>query len=331
MEIYVSFQEEATYSSYPGHLSQWFPTRIHHYLQISRPTDLFWLLLVRSHWQHLLKGETYLGLLYRRFYRHSNEQLYLSLSLVRPHLEYAVPVWSPHLHKDITMLERTKQFASKMCTKTWDSLDRVRSHCRWMPTANSLPEDLEHLQKDVHELKAYASANYMTFNASGWKFMIVSRKKQHSHPNPSISLNGSPLEFTPTFKYLGLLISSDFSWSGHIDNICSKAKRIWDCYIDAFIGTRTSNFTSSSSGHTWSTLLRFGLPTCTKTLQSLRKPNSLQAKCVQKIGILYSYNELLDRLHLPTLAQRRLHLSLCFMDRIIHGLLYFPANIIVRS
>ncbi len=45
----------------------------------------------------------------------------------------------------------------------------------------------------------------------------------------------------------------------------------------------------------------------------------------------YSYNELLDRLHLPTLAQRRLHLSLCFMYRIIHGLLYFPPNIIVPS
>ena len=44
-----------------------------------------------------------------------------------------------------------------------------------------------------------------------------------------------------------------------------------------------------------------------------------------------SYNELLDRLQLPTLAQRRLHLSLCFMYRIIHGLMYFPPNIIVPS
>ncbi len=44
-----------------------------------------------------------------------------------------------------------------------------------------------------------------------------------------------------------------------------------------------------------------------------------------------SYNELLDRLHLPTLAQRRLHLSLCFMYRIIHRLLYFHPNIIVPS
>ena len=46
-------------------------------------------------------------------------QLYLSL--VRPHLEYAAPVWSPYLHKDINIFERTQQFASKMCTKIWDS------------------------------------------------------------------------------------------------------------------------------------------------------------------------------------------------------------------
>ena len=44
-----------------------------------------------------------------------------------------------------------------------------------------------------------------------------------------------------------------------------------------------------------------------------------------------SDNEPLDRLQLPTLAQHRLHLSLCFMYRIIHGLMYFPPNIIVPS
>ncbi len=87
----------------------------------------------------------------------------------------------------------------------------------------SLPEDLEYLQSDVDALQAYASANYLTFNAAKCKSMFVSRKKRHTHPNPSITLNGSP---TPTFKYLGLLISSDLSWTSHIDNTCSKAKRI---------------------------------------------------------------------------------------------------------
>ena len=64
------------------------------------------------------------------------------------------------------------------------------------------------LQNDVDRLQAYASANYMMFKC---KFMLVSRKRQHIHPNPSICLNGSPLELTQAFKYLGLLISSDIS------------------------------------------------------------------------------------------------------------------------
>ncbi len=125
MQIYVSIQEKATYSSEPVHLSQWFPTRIHSYLQIIYlglliSSDFSW----SGHIDNICsKAKRILGLLYRRFYRHSNEQTLrqLYLSLVRPHLEYAAPVWSPHLHKDIAKLERTQQFASKMCTKTWDS------------------------------------------------------------------------------------------------------------------------------------------------------------------------------------------------------------------
>ncbi len=43
------------------------------------------------------------------------------------------------------------------------------------------------------------------------------------------------------------------------------------------------------------------------------------------------YDELLDMLELPTLAQRRLHMRLCFMYKIIRGLLYFPPNVVIPS
>ena len=40
---------------------------------------------------------------------------------MRPHLEYAVPVWDPHLIKHTALLERVQKFALKVCTKLWNS------------------------------------------------------------------------------------------------------------------------------------------------------------------------------------------------------------------
>ncbi len=168
MQIYVSFQEKATYSSELVHLSQWFPTRTHSYLQLSPPTDLFWPLGPVTLTTFAPRRNVFWDCYIDAFTGTRTSKRcasFTSRSLVQQHLEYGAPVWSPHLHTDITMVERTQQFASKMCTKPWD----------------------------------------------------------------------------------------------------------------------------------------------------------------------FSYNELLDRLHLPTLAQRRLHLSLCFLYRIIHGLLYFPPNVFVPS
>ena len=40
--------------------------------------------------------------------------------IVWPHMEYAAPVWDPHLRKDQDLFESTQKFASKMITRKWD-------------------------------------------------------------------------------------------------------------------------------------------------------------------------------------------------------------------
>ena len=68
------------------------------------------------------KARKILGLLYRRFYKNTSNEalLQLYISLVRPHLEYASPVWDIHLKKNIKQLEEVERFALKMITRQWN-------------------------------------------------------------------------------------------------------------------------------------------------------------------------------------------------------------------
>ena len=68
--------------------------------------------------------------------------------------------------------------------------------------------------------------NYLQFNVQKCKFMHVTRKTIRSQPASHLTLYGQPLERVNTYKYLGLLLSSDLSWTQHINNICAKAKKL---------------------------------------------------------------------------------------------------------
>ena len=90
----------------------------------------------------------------------------------------------------------------------------------------SCPNDYHLLQADIDMLGSWTTQNKMTFNVTKCKAMHISRKRnQHLPPSP-LSLNGNILDVVPTFKYLGVLISSDLSWSKHIQGVCSKARKI---------------------------------------------------------------------------------------------------------
>ena len=61
-----------------------------------------------------------LKLLYSLVKAPGNAMLQLYLSLVRPHLDYAASIGSPHMKKDITQLENVQKFALRMATRNWD-------------------------------------------------------------------------------------------------------------------------------------------------------------------------------------------------------------------
>ena len=65
--------------------------------------------------------------------------------------------------------------------------------------------------------------------------MIITRKR-NSIQSPQFVLNGMPLEQVESFKYLGVLLSSDLSWSSHIESICTKARKLIGLLYRNFYG-----------------------------------------------------------------------------------------------
>ena len=87
-------------------------------------------------------------------------------------------------------------------------------------------DDYRALQDDIDMLSSWTMLNAMTFNTTKCKTMIISRKRNQCLPPVPLTLNGTILEVVLTFKYLGVLLSSDLSWTHHIQGVCSKARKI---------------------------------------------------------------------------------------------------------
>ena len=161
--------------------------------------------------------------------------------------------------------------------------------------------------------------------------MIISRKRNAVEP-PQLVLNGAPLEQVETFKYLGVLLSSNLSWSAHIDSICTKARKLTGLLYRRFYG----NMDHHSLLELYSVLIRPHLeyaapiwdPHLIKDTTKLENVQKFALKmCLKKWDV--GYQELLDLSQLPTLENRRLYLKLCTLYKIIHGYFYFPPNVFI--
>ena len=85
--------------------------------------------------------------------------------------------------------------------------------------------DYDLLQEDIDALDAWVSAHFLSFNPSKCKYMLVSRKLTQSDP-PALLLSSTAIERVDSFKYLGVTLSSNLSWSDHVDLICASLESV---------------------------------------------------------------------------------------------------------
>ena len=185
----------------------------------------------------------------------------------------------------------------------------------------SCQRDFAALQEDINKLDIWINTNYLQFNTSKCKYTVVSWKRPGLTPT-SLTLQGHHFERVECFKYLGLLLTSDLSWTAHVEFICSRAS-----------GTTVQKILSIC----WATDPTPAIPWYVHSLNMPVSMESLPAAKYKHTGGCskicphkhwdQAYSQLLQLFNIPSLSECRLYLDLCTMFKIVHGLFEFPLGI----
>ncbi len=78
---------------------------------------------------------------------------------------------------------------------------------------------------EVERLTSWCQDNCLSLNVSKTKELIVDFRKRHLRPYTPLMISGTPVERVSSFKYLGVNISEDLTWTTHIQTQVKKARQ----------------------------------------------------------------------------------------------------------
>lgn len=74
--------------------------------------------------------------------------------------------------------------------------------------------------REIDTFKSWCDDHYLLLNTKKTKEMIFDPRGVRTH-NP-VTINNTPIEQVSSYKYLGLMVSNNLSWSEHVDYLCSR-------------------------------------------------------------------------------------------------------------
>ena len=78
----------------------------------------------------------------------------------------------------------------------------------------------------MNKIANWVDANKLTLNSKKCNYMTISKLRGRSVPGCTLSLNGQSLDKLSKYRYLGVVLTDDLTWSTHIGEITSKARKI---------------------------------------------------------------------------------------------------------
>ncbi len=100
------------------------------------------------------------------------------------------------------------------------------SNCWWYCGSGLISNNDETAYLDeVERLTSWCQDNCLSLNVSKTKELIVDFRKRHLLPYTPLMISGTPVERVSSFKYLGVNISEDLTWTTHIQTQVKKARQ----------------------------------------------------------------------------------------------------------
>ncbi len=78
---------------------------------------------------------------------------------------------------------------------------------------------------EVERLTSWCQDNCLSLNVNKTKELIVDFRKRQQQPYTPLIISGTPVERVSSFKYLGVNISEDLTWTTHIQTQVKKARQ----------------------------------------------------------------------------------------------------------
>ncbi len=78
---------------------------------------------------------------------------------------------------------------------------------------------------EVERLTSWCQDNCLSLNVSKTKELIVDFRKRQQRPYTPLMISGTPVKRVSSFKYLGVNISEDLTWTAHIQTQVKKARQ----------------------------------------------------------------------------------------------------------
>ena len=137
------------------------------------------------------------------------------------------------------------------------------------------------------------------------------------------------------FKYLGVLVKNNLSWSDHITELCTKARKILGLLYRQFY----NNADPTTLKQLYISLVWPHLEYASQLWDPYLQGDIDRLEAVQRFALKLvsrqwdlGYEELLNNVgDIPKLCNRRLQLRLAQVFKIIHGLCYFPEHVFVTQ